>query len=90
MEADQPHAFEVRAQRVAQIFVDPESHDGRQLQRRHRNEGIVALPSGVLDQQIVGLATAYEDGASNTVLIALARAVSATLSDAITEPKKCA
>ena len=27
--ADHPHAFEARGQRVAQIFVDPESRDGR-------------------------------------------------------------
>jgi hypothetical protein len=49
--AHQPHAFEARAQLVAQIFVDPESHEGRQLQRRYRNEGIVALPSESLEEQ---------------------------------------
>jgi AraC family transcriptional regulator len=86
--AHQPHAFEARAQLVAQIFVEPESHEGRQLQRRYRNEGIVALPSGTLEQQIVELATAYERRASDLALVGLARAAIATLSGAIPEPKK--
>jgi transcriptional regulator GlxA family with amidase domain len=84
--AHQPHAFEARARHVAQIFVEPESHQGRQLQRRYRNEGIVALPSGTLEQQIAGLATAYERRAGDAALIALARAAIATLSGAIPEP----
>jgi AraC family transcriptional regulator len=86
--AHQPHAFEARAQLVAQIFVEPESHEGRQLQRRYRNEGIVALPSGSLEQPIVGLAAAYKKRASDTALTALARAAIATLSGAISEPAK--
>ena len=81
--ADQPHAFEARAQLVAQIFVEPESHEGRQLQRRYRKEGIVALPSVSLEPQAEGLATAYKKRASDTALIALARAAVAKLSGAI-------
>ncbi len=72
--AHQPHAFEARAQLVAQIFVDPESHEGRQLQRRYRDEGIVALPSEPLGEQIAALATAYERRAHDAALIARARA----------------
>lgn len=86
--ADQPHAFEVRGQLVAQLFVDPESHDGRQLQRRYRDQVVVALPSGALDQQIDGLATAYEAGVSDAALIALARAAITTLSGAIPAPTR--
>jgi len=86
--AHQPHAFEARAQRVAQIFVEPESHEGRQLQRRYHPEGIVALPSGSLEQQIAGLAAAYEERVGDTALIALARAAIAALSGAGPEPKK--
>ena len=85
--ADQPHAFEARGQLVAQIFVEPESLDGRQLQRRCGDEGIVALPAGALEQQTAGLATAYERRASDAALIASARAAIATLSGAIPEPK---
>jgi AraC family transcriptional regulator len=86
--AQQPHAFEARGQLVAQIFVEPESHEGRQLHRRYRNEGIVALPPGTLELQVVGLATAYQRRASDSALIELARAAIAALSGAIREPHK--
>jgi len=86
--ADQPHAFEARAQLVAQIFVEPESHEGRQLQRRYGNAGIVALPPTMFEQQIDGLATAYRKRASDAALITLARAAVASLSGTIPEPKK--
>lgn len=86
--AHQPHAFEARAQLVAQIFIEPESHEGRQLQRRYRNEGIVALPPVTLEQQIAGLATAYERRASNAALIALARAAIFALSGAIPDLRR--
>jgi len=86
--AHQPHAFEARAQLVAQIFVEPESHEGRQLQRRYQHDGIVALPSVTLEQQILGLATAYERRARDASLIALARTAIASLSGAIPEPTK--
>lgn len=84
--ADRPHAFEARAQWVAQVFVEPESQEGRRLQRRYGNDGIVALPSGTLGQQILGLAAAYQKRASDAALIALARAAIAALSGAIPEP----
>jgi AraC family transcriptional regulator len=86
--ANQPHAFEARSQLVAQIFVEPESYEGRQLQRRYRSDGIVALPSESLERQILGLAAAYKKRGSDTALIALARAAIATLSGAIPEPTK--
>jgi len=86
--AHQPHAFEARAQLVAQIFVEPESHEGRQLQRRYQQDGIVALPSVTVEQQILGLATAYERRARDASLIALARTAIASLSGAIPEPTK--
>jgi AraC family transcriptional regulator len=86
--AHHPHAFEARAQLVAQIFVEPESREGRQLQRRYRHEGIVALPSGLLEQPIVGLAAAYERRASSVALTGLARAAITLVSGAIPEPEK--
>ena len=86
--AHQPHAFEARAQRVAQIFVEPESYEGRQLQRRYRDEGIVALPPETLEQEIAALAAAFEKRASDAALVALARAAIASVSGPIPEPKK--
>lgn len=80
--ADHPHAFEARGQRVAQVFVDPESRDGRLLQRRHRGEGIVALSTTPLAGRIADLAAAYDNQASEAALVALARATVETLSGA--------
>jgi AraC family transcriptional regulator len=84
--AHQFHAFEARAQLVAQIFVEPESRDGRNLQRRYHNEAIVALQSVTLEHEIAELAAAYEARASDTALIALAGVVIATLSGSIPGP----
>lgn len=83
--AHQPHAFEARGQLVAQIFVEPESRDGRSLQRRYQTEAIVALQSLTLEHEIEGLATAYEARASDDAMIELARVVVARLSGSIPE-----
>jgi len=82
--AHEPHAFEARAQLIAQIFVEPESAEGRRLQLRYRKDGIAALPSGILEQEITALASEYERRASDAVLIALARAAIKTLAGAAT------
>ena len=86
--AHQPHAFEAREQFVAQIFVEPESREGRALHLCYREEGISALAAGTLDQEIAALATAYERRAGDAELIALSFAVIATLAGATTVPKK--
>lgn len=83
--ADHPHAFEARGQRVAQIFVEPESRDGRLLQQRHRDAGVVALPTGPLEARLAALAAAYGQQASDAVLVEQARATVATLSGAAPE-----
>jgi AraC family transcriptional regulator len=83
--AHQPHAFEARAQLVAQIFVEPESRDGRSLQRRYHKEAIVALQTTKFAQEIADLAASYEARAKDTALIELARNVIASLSGNITD-----
>jgi AraC family transcriptional regulator len=70
--AQQPHAFEARGQLMAQIFVEPESRDGRALQTRHRAQGIAALEDS-LSIEVEALAAGYESCASNADLIALAQ-----------------
>jgi AraC-like DNA-binding protein len=85
---DQPHAFEARGQLVAQIFVEPESHEGRQLRLRYGNEGIVALPPAVLEQQVEGLAVAFGERTSDAALIDLARAAVSSLSGAEPESQQ--
>ena len=84
--ADQPHAFEARAQHVAQIFVEPESQEGRHLQRRYHDKGIVALPPALLEQHVERLAAAYRRRESDAALIALARTAVGALSVTIPEP----
>jgi transcriptional regulator GlxA family with amidase domain len=86
--ADQPHSFEARGQLVAQVFVEPESRDGRQLQQRYHGEGIVALPAGALEPQIAELASAYEQRASDATLIASAHDAIATLSGGSATPEQ--
>ena len=58
------------------------------MQRSYRDQGIVALPTGTLEPHIVSLATAYKKRASDAALIALARAATATLSDALPEARR--
>jgi transcriptional regulator GlxA family with amidase domain len=80
--------LEARTQLLAQIFVEPESHEGRQLHLRYRNEGIAALPSGALKQEIAALALAYQSRVSDASLITLARAVIATLAGGAPAPRE--
>jgi len=77
--AEQPHAFEARDQLMAQIFVEPESRDGRKLQRLCRARGISELDDGAVRSELVALAAAYQSRASDADLIALASAAIATL-----------
>ena len=71
--AQQPHAFEARGQMMAQIFVEPESRDGRALQLLHRAQGIAALGDSI-SSQVEALAAAYESRATGAALIELAHA----------------
>ena len=84
--AHEPHAFEARNQFVAQIFVDPESQDGRILQRRHHNQSVVALQAKSLTQEVADLAAAYQARAKDSTLTELARKVTTTLSGDLTDP----
>jgi AraC family transcriptional regulator len=68
-----PHAFEARGQLVAQIFVEPESREGRRLQKRQAEPSIVALRADALHLQAAALAAAYNRRAADSILIDLAR-----------------
>lgn len=88
--AEQPHAFEARAQLMAQIFVEPESRDGRKLQRAYGARGITELDVGVVRAEVVALAAGYENRASDADLIALACAAIARLAGPAAAPKSAA
>lgn len=81
----QPHAFEARGQYVAQIFVEPESLEGRPLRRRSHEGVIVALPVAKLEQPIARLASGYEKRVADSTLIALARETIAVLSGEVAQ-----
>ena len=85
--AEQPHAFEARDQLMAQIFVEPESRDGRKLQRRYRDRGVAALDDGAVRSEVVALAAGYEHRASDAELIALACAAIARLAGPVSAPR---
>jgi AraC family transcriptional regulator len=84
--ANVTHAFEARGQHVAQIFVEPESRDGRRLQLQYGKEGIAAISSTALDQQINALATGYQDRAADEALVAGAYTAIATIVGATPAP----
>jgi AraC family transcriptional regulator len=86
--AHRPHAFEARGQLVAQIFVEPESREGRRLQHCYHEEAIVALQTTTLAPGIAELAAAYGARASDTALIERASDVIASLSGGVTEPTR--
>ena len=86
--ANESHAFEARGQHVAQIFVEPESRDGRRLQLQYGREGIAAISTTALDKQINALATGYEGRVADELLIADALAAIATIVGATASPVK--
>jgi AraC family transcriptional regulator len=86
--ANVSHAFEARGQHVAQIFVEPESRDGRRLQLQYGKHGIAAISVPALHGHITALATCYQDRVADDVLVAAAHAAIATIAGATTAPTK--
>jgi AraC-like DNA-binding protein len=86
--ANVSHAFEARGQHVAQIFVEPESRDGRRLQLQYGKDGIAAISSAALDKQISALAAGYQSRIADEVLVAGAHTAIATIVGATTAPAK--
>jgi hypothetical protein len=84
--ARQPHAFDARGQFMAQVFVEPESREGRALQLRYRDAGICALPLAALKADVAALAAAFEKRATGAELIALAHVTVAKLVGAAPSP----
>jgi AraC-like DNA-binding protein len=83
---NQPHAFVARGQHVAQVFVEPESSEGRLLRKRFGDGSVIALESDALDAHVAALASAYQRRASDAKLVELARATIASLCGAIAGP----
>jgi AraC family transcriptional regulator len=77
--ANEPHAFEATGQLVAQIFVEPESREGRLLQRRFATDDIATLDRAGLEPHIAALVEAFHERAADAELIRLARRTSAMI-----------
>lgn len=77
--AQQVHSFDACDHHVATIFIEPESNWGQLLQHRYRDAGIEALPPKLLVDEATSLAKAYAARASDSELVALARAAIARL-----------
>ena len=86
--AHQAHEFEARNQFMATLFVEPESREGRELQRRTRDHGIAALDAGGLEHQTAALASAYETRAGDAELIALARNAISGIAGSVPAPQQ--
>ena len=84
--AEQPHAFEARGRLMAQIFIEPESRRGRELQLCC-SEGITELDAAALQSEVAALASAYESRASDESLIALAHAATAKIAGSSAAPE---
>jgi transcriptional regulator GlxA family with amidase domain len=85
---DQPHAFEARHQFMATIFVEPESREGRALQRAIGVTGIHAIETTPLNGEIAALESAYSRVEADAVLIELTVAAIRKLAGSGPAPNK--
>jgi AraC-like DNA-binding protein len=77
--AHESHAFEARGERVALVFAEPESLDGRALRERYP-KGVSALNADDCAGHAAMLAELYAQDAADEELAACARALTARLS----------
>ncbi|MEO8313347.1 MAG: AraC family transcriptional regulator [Pseudomonadota bacterium] len=70
---------------MAQIFVEPESRQGRALQREYQAEGLASLPLEGIRDQVEALAFAFERKAVDSELFALSQSVVEKLAGAATD-----
>jgi len=75
----EPHQFDGNGQSVAQIFVEPETMQGRALLARYAGRPIVQLADGPIVDAAVALRQAYARRAADAVLVDLAKAAIAQL-----------
>jgi AraC-like DNA-binding protein len=76
---DQPHAFDARGQLMATIFVEPESVEGRRLQRVVGGAGIRAVDAAEVGAETAALSGAFDAARSDAELIRLTHAAIARL-----------
>lgn len=75
----QRHQFDGAGESVAQIFVEPETAQGRALLRRYTAAPINGLPGETIEALVAPLRDAFAAGAANEVLIAASQHLVAQL-----------
>ena len=80
--SDRAHELELHDVGIAQIFVEPETAEGRALARRFGDVAIAALPESERAQMAAMLRTAWDRGLSDPEMVATARTAVALLTAA--------
>lgn len=80
--SDQPHELVLRDIAIGQLFVEPETVEGRALGRRFAGAAIVALPEPERARMAAMLQSAHAAGADDATMVRTARAAVALLAAA--------
>jgi len=75
----QRHQFDGSGETVAQIFVEPETAQGRTLLRRYEGAAIVDLPLELVQPLLVALRDAFATDMPNEALVAISHRIVDTL-----------
>lgn len=79
---NRPHEFDGLGGSIAQIFVEPETVQGRSLLRRYAVEDITALPLEMIEPAVNRLAALYAEGGDIQALVAISQGIVDTLAGA--------
>jgi AraC family transcriptional regulator len=82
VQSERRHQFEVEDMPVAQLFVEPETAEGRALGLRFIEADISPLPESDRAAMAGTLMTAYQSGATDVAMVATARAAVSMLASA--------
>jgi len=80
--SDRPHQFDTDDLEIAQLFVEPETVEGRALTQRFGARDVSALPVADRDAMVAMLSTAWRAAAADATMLATARAAVALLAGA--------
>jgi AraC family transcriptional regulator len=80
---DHPHRFDGCGRRVAQIFVEPETAQGRALIERYTTQAVADLTRDTVQALVSPLRAAYSARADNEALVAMAQDAVAALAGAV-------
>ena len=82
--SERPHEMELQDVAIAQLFVEPETAEGRALGRRFGDVDIAALPESERARMVAMLRTAYDSASTDAEMVATARSAVGLLAAAPT------